>query len=124
MQPSSRRFFALLLYNVGTLEPEEKFRLWRLFLTLSVAVFAAAGMLPERALAVTVLSGTLNASSPTMTDQILRDGISSNCSAIKSFPGVQTPVGTIQYQLMTYTNVAQQQCVTFTYSGGSCGPSA
>jgi hypothetical protein len=98
-------------------------RLWRLICVSIVAAFVGIGM-PDSAFAVTVFSGSLDASSPTMTDRILRDAVASTCAAIKAYPGTAIMGSGIQYQTAQYTHPGAPRCVTFTYSSTCTGEPA
>jgi hypothetical protein len=74
----------------------------------------------DSAFAGTVFSGSLNASSPTMTDRLLRNGVASTCAAIKTYPGTSAATG-IQYKTTQYTHPGAIRCVTFTFSASTCG---
>jgi len=107
----------------GSSEKKIGRRLWRLLSMFIVVAFAGVGILPESAFAVTAFSGSLNVTSPTMSGRITRDGISSTCAAVKSYPG-DTLGNTFRYETTEYMNSGGARCVTFTYSGGTCGGNA
>src|SRR6266540_5616270 len=78
-------------------------RLWRLLSMFIIVAVAGVGILPGSAFAVSVFSGSLNVTSPTMSGRISRDGISSTCAAVKSYPG-DTLGNTFRYETTEYMN--------------------
>src|SRR5262245_38074617 len=62
----------------------------------------------------------LLASSPTMTDRMVRDGVQSTCAATKAYPGDFGTTATYRYSTSTITN-GITGCLTFkVVQGGTC----
>ena len=86
-------------------------------------IFSAAIGFPTAASAATT-SVTVTTTSPTMTGRVNRNGIASDCSAAKAFPGtIVTTVGYAVSPALTNTS-SQPVCTVFTLTtSAACGTS-